>query len=105
MRNPNKVIHQGDVFGYDYDIYKNTGLLWGQADFTYNNLEYFVAANANYDEFWRNGNMQNGRAPDSSLGKSPMESFLNYGVKAGATYKITGHNYIVGNIGYLTNPP
>ncbi len=105
LRNPNKVIHQGDVFGYDYDIYKNTGLLWGQADFTYNNLEYFVAANANYDEFWRNGNMQNGRAPDSSLGKSPMESFLNYGVKAGATYKITGHNYIVGNIGYLTNPP
>jgi len=77
LRDPNKVVKQGDIFGYDYEIYKNTGLIWGQADFTYNKLDCFIAANGNYDEFWRNGNMQNGRAPDSSYGKSPMKSFLN----------------------------
>jgi len=51
VNHPNDTIKQGGKFGYDYNILKNTGLLWGQAEFTYNNLEFFIAANANYDEF------------------------------------------------------
>ncbi|MBA3285634.1 MAG: TonB-dependent receptor, partial [Nitrosopumilus sp.] len=55
--------------------------------------------------FWRTGNVKNGLFPASSFGDSEKQNFINYAVKGGATYKINGRNFIVGNAGYLTKAP
>jgi hypothetical protein len=49
--------------------------------------------------------MRNGRFPDNSKGDSPKQVFHNYGVKTGATWKITGRHYLDANLAYLTRAP
>jgi hypothetical protein len=105
MNNPNRHVKEGDIYGYNYDIYQNSGLLWGQAEFSYNKIDCFVAANVSHTTFWRDGLMRNGRNPNNSYGESEKSNYTNYGIKGGATYKLNGHNYIVGNAGYMTDAP
>ena len=105
LNNPDRIVKAGDRYGYDYNIMENHGLLWGQAEFSYNKIEFFGAANLSYTSFWRQGNMKNGRDPENSFGDSEKSNYMNYGVKAGATYKINGHNYITGNTMYMTRAP
>lgn len=105
LNNPDREVTVGDRYGYDYNINENHGLLWGQAEFSYNKIDFFAAADLSYTNFWRTGNMRNGREPENSYGDSEKSDYLNYGVKAGATYKINGHNYVVGNAMYMTRAP
>jgi hypothetical protein len=105
LRNPNKIVKEGDIFGYDYYANTNNARLWGQAEMKISRFELFASAEVSYTEFWRTGNMQNGRFPDNSFGDSEKNTFVNYGIKAGATYAIDGRNYIVANAGYLTRAP
>ena len=49
--------------------------------------------------------MQNGKFPDNSYGDSEKQNFLNYGLKAGATYKINGRNYVYAQGYYGTKAP
>lgn len=105
INNPNKIIKEGDKFGYDYEILNNFAQMWAQADFNFNKFDVYVGGKASYTEFWRNGYMKNGRAPENSYGKSAKVNFTNYGIKAGVTYKISGRHYIVANAAYITNPP
>ncbi|NVN94601.1 MAG: carboxypeptidase regulatory-like domain-containing protein [Bacteroidetes bacterium] len=95
--NPNRIIKVGDVFGYDYDIYSNTGLVWGQVQVTNDKIDYFAAANLNATSFWRNGNMRNGINLNNSFGESTKYNFGDGGIKAGITYKINGRNFITAN--------
>jgi len=105
MNNPNKVIHQGDKFGYDYVAHMNDINLWGQGAFTYNKVDFFVAASLTGTEFWRTGNYRNGRYPDNSFGDSKKFEFLNYAGKGGVTYKITGRHYLQATGFYETKAP
>jgi hypothetical protein len=105
LRNPNRVIKVGDIYGYDYNIRVNTGDFWSQAEFTFNRIDFFAAANLSYTQFWRDGNMQNGRAPDNSFGKSEKKSFLDPGIKGGITWKLTGHHFITADIFYQSKAP
>ena len=45
----------------------------------------------------RYGRMQNGRAPENSLGNGLRHTFDNAAIKAGATYKLDGRNYFTGH--------
>lgn len=105
LNNQDKELKEGDIFGYDFDYYIYNQLLWGMLDFTYNKIDFHVGANVGGTEFWRNGNMKNGRFPEDSYGKSDVKSFFTYGVKAGITYKITGRNYLVLNTHYSCEAP
>lgn len=105
LRNPNRIIKVGDIFGYNYDIRVNTGDLWSQAEFSYNRFDYFIAANLSYTQLWRDGKMQNGRAPDNSYGNSEKKSFIDPGIKGGITYKITGHHFLSANAAWLSKAP
>ncbi len=49
--------------------------------------------------------MRNGKFPDNSYGDSEKQSFINYGLKAGATYKVTGRHFLDFNAAYLTRAP
>lgn len=105
MNNPNRVVKVGDRYGYDYNINVNSGKVWGQANWTYNKVDFFAALNVSQTSFWRTGNMRNGRAPENSYGDSEKSNFTNFGIKGGATYKINGKNYIDANATYMTIAP
>ena len=93
------------VFGYDYDLTILTQTAWALAQFKYNLIEFHLGGNVGGTEFWRTGNMKNGRFPDDSEGKSKIAKFLTYSFKAGLTYKITGRNYLILNSQYSSNAP
>jgi hypothetical protein len=105
MRNPNRPVAEGDVFGYDYHSNVNKYEAFVQANFTYPRFDYFVAANLSMTEFWRTGNMQNGKFPNESYGDSEKQNFTNYGIKGGVTWKITGRHYLTANGLYMTRAP
>lgn len=103
--NAGKKLHEGDVFGYDYDLTILTQKAWAQMMFTYNKVDFNVGASIGATEFWRYGHMKNGRFQNESQGRSETKSFCEYGFKAGVTYKINGRNYLVLNGMYNNNAP
>lgn len=115
LDNPNRKVYKGDVFGYDYYIRNISERLWIQNQIvtTHWNVDY--AAEISSVSFWRDGKMRNGRAPGGfdddgnplpfSKGKGETHSFVNFGVKAAATYKLDGRNYFTAHVGYGTRAP
>ncbi len=105
LNNPNRILHVGDKFGYDYtsEIAKYGG--WAQAQWKLDRLDLFAAVDLTQTSFFRTGNMRNGLFPEDSYGDSEKQSFFNYGVKGGATFKINGRNYVFANAGALTRAP
>jgi hypothetical protein len=105
LNNPNALVREGDVFGYDYTGNINNYSLFAQGDFSYAKIDFFAAVQASFDQFWRTGHMRNGKFPDNSFGDSEKYNFTNYGIKGGATYKITGRHLINANLMYMTRAP
>ncbi len=105
LNNPDRIVKEGDIYGYDYDIHVNTGDIWAQTEFTFNRIDFFAAARLSSTTFWRDGKMRNGRAPENSYGESEKKHFLDPSVKAGATLKITGHHFLQANLGYQRKAP
>ena len=127
LNNPNRHVGVGDRFGYDYNIYTNNAKLWAQATYSYTNLDVYFGAQAQFSNFWREGNMLNGRCAEEmemwstfngqkydyswkktvngSYGYSPTQNFLTYAAKAGINYRITGRHILTLNIATGTNAP
>lgn len=105
LDNPNRILHVGDKFGYDYNLNISKAAGWAQGVFKFSKVDFFVAGSASYTSFYREGNVRNGLFPDNSLGKGTKNNFFNYGGKVGVTYKINGRNYIFGNASYQTRAP
>ncbi len=105
LRFPNRIVKEGDKFGYDYTSNVNKSQIWGQAEWKLSRFDAYAGIELSNTTFWRTGHMQNGKFPDNSLGDSDKNSFFNYTAKAGATYKIDGRNFIVLNGAYLTRAP
>ncbi|MDF1697225.1 MAG: TonB-dependent receptor [Saprospiraceae bacterium] len=93
---PNRLVYEGDKFGWNYDIVTQKAGGWAQGQLNLRSFDLFAAVELTRSSFFREGFYQNGRFPDSSLGKSEVQSFFNYGLKSGITYKIDGRNYLYG---------
>ena len=93
---PNRLVYEGDKFGWNYDIVTQRPGFWAQGQLNLRKFDIFAAFEVSNTSFYRNGFYQNGRFPDSSLGKSETQSFFNYGAKTGVTYKVDGRNYFYG---------
>ena len=105
VNNPNKVRHEGDVLGYDYDMNQIKYAAWGQVTAKLEKIDLFASLNLSHTSFWRTGHMKNGKFKDNSFGDSEKQKFFNYGAKAGATYKINGRNYLYAQAYYGTRAP
>ena len=105
IRYPNRKVYEGDIYGYNYNMHAVKARAWLQNEWNTTHWNVNYAAEISNTNFVREGHMQNGRFPDQSLGKGKSHNFLNGGIKAGATYKINGRNYIVGHIGYGSRAP
>lgn len=90
-------LHEGDVFGYDYDynIYKEK--IWGVMKATYNHWDFDFGLQIAASQLYRTGHMLNGRFQNESLGRSKIKTYMDNGARASVTYKINGRNYIVLN--------
>ncbi len=105
LNDPELKKYEGDKYGYDYEMIQNNLSAWAQAKFTFGKFDYVLAGNLGYTEFWRNGNMRNGRFLLNSYGEGKhIMSLLGSG-KFSATYKISGRNFASMSAGYETRPP
>lgn len=105
LLNPNNVVGVGEKFRYNYNLNSDVASAYTQAQFKYNKVDFFVAANVSRTTHQREGLYQNGGFPTTSLGLSKKLDFTNFGLKAGTTYKITGRHLLDANVAYLTNAP
>lgn len=104
--NPNRIVQEGDRYKYNYEIDANVVTGFAQAQFKYNKIDFYLGANISQTTYQRNGLYDNGNFPGArSFGKSEKLDFSNYGIKAGATYKVTGRHLIDVNASYFTKAP
>ena len=103
--NPDRAVKQGEKFGYDYDEHIRTGSAWMQGQLVLSKIDLFASLTGGQTEFWRYGNVKNGKFPDDSYGKGKTHSFTTYGLKGGLTYKISGAHYLYANAGTMERAP
>jgi len=130
VANMNKVIKEGDRFGYNYTINMTIGKAWYQNEWSWHDIDLYYAIQLTYSNMQRNTTMLNGRAvylsilrPDMAeyyLGQHAQEvmdgkfmsiydgfrhHFVDPGFKAGFNYKINGRNHIKFNAMAMTQAP
>jgi hypothetical protein len=105
LNNPDRQILEGDKFNYNYIIDASQFDLFGQAQFTYDKVDFYLAANYGTTGYQRDGLYRNGSYADNSFGKGEKQVFPTYGVKGGVTYKISGRHLLNINAGYMTKAP
>ncbi len=102
---PNRILRQGDKFGYNYDMNIQKASGWIQTNVKLHAVDFFVSAEHSYTRFQRYGNVKSGLFPDNSFGNSDAHEFYNYSVKAGLSYKFIPNNYLFLNAAYETKAP
>lgn len=105
VNHPNRVLYVGDKFGYNYNINIQRASGWAQAMVKFNKINFFVAAEHSFTQFYRVGYNKNGLNQSNSYGESKKQNFYNYDFKAGISYKLTSGHYFFANGGYQTKPP
>ena len=105
LDNPDRLIKQGEKYGYHYLSNINRDDAWIQAQINLGKLKMHASLSAVQTEFWRTGKNRNGLFPDNSFGDSDRNKFNNFGVKGGLSYGIDGRNFLVANAGYQTRAP
>jgi len=121
VNNPNRKVGQGDKFAYDYDLNVRNASAFAQIDGNWNKLYVYLGIKGTYQDFWRFGRMENGRAwwlrylydhPNEdnpidslrlgqkvkSLGKSDVWYFMEPSAKAGFMYNIDNKSRISFNV-------
>lgn len=105
LRNPDHIAVRGNRFGYDYQSVIERYSGWANLNYSFSWLDAYLGVSLTQTNMRRIGNQQRGLFPDNSLGESALLRFLDLGVKAGATYKITGQHFIVANLAYIEQAP
>jgi hypothetical protein len=105
LDNPNRIIKEDDIFGYNYNIYVNRANVWSNYQITKGITTLFAAFRLGGSTIEREGLMRNGRAPKNSKGSSGVAKFLESGGKIGLTFKPSGKHTINLGLGYEENAP
>lgn len=105
LNDPNRRVGKDDTFGYDYNINAVQASAWLQNMIALPQWDVNYGLKVGYTQFYRDGKMRNGRAPENSYGKGETHRFDNAALKAGATYKLDGRNFFLIHGGYETRAP
>ena len=109
LRNPNRIVTEGDRYKYNYEMHADVISGFAQAQFKYSDIDFYVAAMLSQTTYQRIGLFENGffsgGGNDGSFGESDKLDFSNYGFKGGFTYKITGRHLFDMNASYMTKAP
>ncbi len=106
LQNRNRIAQEGDRYKYNYELNASVITGFAQAQFKYSLVDFYIGATASQTNYQRTGLFENGYFPGSrSLGDSEQLDFTNFGIKGGATYKVTGRHLVDLNAGYFTKAP
>lgn len=97
LNNPNAVVREGDVFGYDYYINVRKANAWTAYTANHGRAHLFFGGKLGYTEMQRDGQMRNGMAENNSYGKSGTARFLDGAFKAAVSFNLgKGHAISLG---------
>lgn len=108
LNNPNRIAREGDRYKYNYDILVDEVDAFAQAQFKTKKVDFYVAGNISQTSYQRDGKFRNGNFDlfeNNSFGKGEQLNFTNFGIKGGATYKLSGKSFIDYNGTYYTDAP
>ncbi|WP_432412064.1 carboxypeptidase-like regulatory domain-containing protein [Rasiella sp. SM2506] len=106
LRNRNRIVKEGERYKYNYNLDATVFSGFIQGAFKYRKADFYAAVTAGQTNYQRTGLYENGNYPGNrSFGPGETLSFTNYGVKGGATYKITGRHLVDLNVAYGTKAP
>ena len=105
LNNPNRVIKEGDKYGYDYYGHLNTETLWGLFRYNYKEWETYAALEGGHTGFHREGLYKKGLFPNNSYGDSEGQNFWTYTAKAGLSYRISNAHRIWANAAFIADAP
>jgi len=105
INRPNRILREGDRFGYDYNITIRKATAWVQTSVKFHSVNFYVAAEHSNTRFYRTGNVRNGLFPSNSYGQAANQDFANYAFKGGVIYKVASGNYFFANAAYMTKAP
>ena len=94
LDHPDRILRQGDRYGYDYLMVHGIASGWTQATIAGRRCDWMLAARLGYVTYYRDGLVRTGTFPEQSLGRSVVYEFGEYTLKAGITYKIDGRHYL-----------
>ena len=95
LKNPNQIVGQGDIFKYNYNLEANVLSGFAQAQFTYNKVDFFIAASITKTDYQREGFYQHEIYVDNSYGKGPKVNFTGIGTKGGPEAPTSGIKLIL----------
>ena len=105
LNHPNQTIGEGDIYGYDYNIFVNKAQAWAGVTADIGAAHLFANGRISGTTMQREGLMRNGLAPDNSYGKSGTARFLDGGMKLGEHINLGhGHTILLG-VGYELKTP
>ncbi|MCK5816318.1 MAG: TonB-dependent receptor [Flavobacteriaceae bacterium] len=106
VRNPNRIVQEGERFKYNFEINSSVLDAFMQAQFQYSKIDFYISGKIAATNYQRNGLYENGRfLGNRSFGKSEKLNFIDVSTKGGFTYKVSGRHLINFNAGYLSNAP
>lgn len=105
VEHPNRILHVGDAFGYNYLMRLQKFTAGAQINSTFNHIDFFGGIELSEQNNQRIGLVRNGVFPMNSLGKSDADRFSGLAMKAGLTYKYNGRKYVYVNLGFINKPP
>ena len=106
LRIPNRIVLKNEKFKYNYISEASILESFVQGQYKRKSFDFFLSLFLSTTKYQRKGLYENGTYTGStSYGKSPLKKFLNYGVKGGLTYKLSGRHIFFLNGASLTKPP
>lgn len=96
---------EGDIFSYHYGMESTNLNGFVQVSTNFGKWNGFIAGSFNNTSYQREGQFQNERFPNTSLGESEQISFSNYGIKAGVGHQFSGRHWLQANSMLQTRSP
>ncbi|KGO89149.1 TonB-dependent receptor [Flavobacterium suncheonense] len=105
LNNPDRLVGEGDTYGYNYNLFATVFDGFAQFKFNYRKFDFYLSQSFSRTEYKREGLYRNGIYANNSFGDSDNIIFENFGFKGGLTYKLTGNHLFNFNGAYLTKAP
>lgn len=106
LRNPNRLVREGDKYEYDFQIDVQEYNAFAQTQFQYSWVDFYLGANFGQTTYQRTGLFENGYYPgEFSFGEGEQLEFNNLAGKIGAIFKIKGGHYIDANLAHIQEAP
>lgn len=105
LNTPNRIVYEGDRYGYSYQAHVDEAELWVQPKLTLPKFEASLGLRGGQTTYQRHGDFRTGAFPDISFGDSEKQNFTEFAAKVDLTYKISGRHYIYANGWYSHDAP